>query len=146
MKVFDSIEELKKFDWSDNVQLIGINDYEIRLRNNITIILDNSSPIVEAYGSSSPRIEAYGSSSPTVVAYDNSSPRIEAYGSSSPTVEANGSSSPIVEANGNSRVIHNGHKINVKCFANSLFITQSKEYTPDPHIIIQPNYNIGEDC
>jgi len=92
-----------------------------------------------AYGSSSPRVVAYGSSSPRIEAYDSSSPIVEANGNSSPIVEAYGSSSPRIEAYGSSRVIHNGHKINVKCFANSLFITQSKEYTPEPHIIIQPN-------
>jgi len=233
MKEFDSIEKLKKFDWSDDVKLIGINDCVIRLRHNTTIILNNSSPIFSVYGSLSPTVEANGSSSPRVVANDNSSPRVEAndnssprveatdnssprveangnssptveandnssptvvandrssptvmaYGrsssivvandNSSPTVEANDNSSPTVEANGNSsprvvayssssptveaygsssptvvaydnsRVIHNGHKVHVKCFANSLFITRSKEYTSDQHIIIQPDKKYG---
>jgi hypothetical protein len=249
MKIINSIEELKKFDFSNDVKIVGINNSIIKITKNITIILenssptveanssssptvvanDNSSPTVEAYNNSSPRVEANDNSSPTVVAYNNSSPRVvandtssprvvanssssptvvandtssptvEAYNNSSPTVEAynnssprvvandtssprveanssssptvvandnssptveanssssptvvandtssprveaNNNSSPTVVANDNSKINHIGKKVSVMCYANSLFVTQNKEFKPDQHIIIQPD-------
>jgi hypothetical protein len=68
------------------------------LAADITFVISEGSPRVEAYDSSQPRVEAYGSSQPTVVAYDSSQPTVEAYDSSQPTVVAYDSSQPRVEA------------------------------------------------
>jgi hypothetical protein len=156
MKEITTIDELSKFDWSEDVKLVGIKKFDIILKNNINLILIDSSPTVVAYGSSSPRIVAYGSSSPRIVANDSSSPRIEAngsssprivaYGSSSPRIEAYDSSSPRIEAYDSSKILHIGIVINLECYANSLFITQNKEFNSDRHIIIQHNekYNFFE--
>jgi hypothetical protein len=68
------------------------------LAADITFVISEGSPRVEAYDSSQPRVEAYGSSQPRVEAYDSSQPTVEANGSSQPTVVAYDSSQPRVEA------------------------------------------------